>query len=85
MVKVYASDAEGLDLVLIGKLVAAVKSGKEAEVGFAARIVMEQTIKGLRIKLYEAWSVSCFCCLFGLKTKETDDPVNRIKHPLKPY
>ena len=54
----YASDAEGHDLMLIGKLVAAVESGKEAEISFTARIVTERTIVGFRIKLYEVWSVS---------------------------
>jgi hypothetical protein len=55
---VFASDAEGHDLMLIGKLIAAVKSGKEDEIGFTARIVMEKTNVGLRMKLYEVWSVS---------------------------
>ena len=58
VIKVYASDAEGQDLMLIGKLVAVAGSGKEAEVSFTARIVIEWTISGLRIKLYEVWSVS---------------------------
>jgi hypothetical protein len=57
---------------MIGRLVAAVKSGKTAEVSFTARIVMEITIKGLRIKLYEAWSVSSsFAC--EREKQETDD------------
>ena len=85
VVKVYASDTEGLDLLLIGKLVVAVNSGEEAEVGFAARIVLEQTIKGLRFKHYEAWSVSYFGCLRGLGTKETNEHMNRTKHLLKRY
>jgi hypothetical protein len=58
VIKVFASDAEGHDLMLIGKLIAAVKSGKEDEIGFTARIVMEKTNVGLRMKLYEVGSVS---------------------------
>lgn len=58
VVKVYASDPEGLDLLLIGKLTAGLGSGKEAEVGFVARIIMQETAKGLRMKRYEVWSVS---------------------------
>jgi hypothetical protein len=58
VIKAFASYAEGLDLMLTGKLVAAVKTGKKAEVSFAAWIVMERTTKGLKMKLYEAWSVS---------------------------
>lgn len=58
VVKVYASDPEGLDLLLIGKLTAGVGNGKEAMVGFVARIIMQKTAKGLRIMRYEVWSVS---------------------------
>jgi hypothetical protein len=56
--KVYASDLKGLDLLLIGELTARVSSGKEAIVGFTARIIMQETANGLRMKRYEAWSVS---------------------------
>ena len=58
VIKVYASDAEGQDLMLIGKLVAAVGNGKEARIEFTARIVIEKTTIGLRMKLYEVWAVS---------------------------
>ena len=58
MIKVYVSGPDGLDLLLIGRLIAGLRNGEEAEVGFSARIVMLRTTKGLRMKLYEAWSVS---------------------------
>jgi hypothetical protein len=57
VLKVYASDRAGLDILMIGELLATVKSGKSAPVGFTARIVMVDTVKGLRIKHYEVWSV----------------------------
>lgn len=58
VIKVYSSDAEGRDLLVIGKLTAGLSSGKKAEVEFAGRIVMEETVDGLRISLYQVWSVS---------------------------
>ena len=55
--KVYVSDDQGLDILLIGKLTAGVADGRSTEVEFVARIIMEQTHDGLRIKLYQVWSV----------------------------
>jgi hypothetical protein len=56
--KVYASDAEGTDLLMIGKMDATVPNGNVAEVSFVGRFVTEKTNGGLRVKLYQAWSVS---------------------------
>jgi hypothetical protein len=58
VIKVYVSGPDGLDLLLIGRLIAGWRNGDEAEVGFSARIVMQRTTKGLRMKLCEAWPVS---------------------------
>ena len=53
ILQVYACEPRGLDLLVIGKLVAGRDDGREAEVEFAARIVMERTLDGLRISLYQ--------------------------------
>jgi hypothetical protein len=58
VIKVYASDLDGLDLLLIGEVTAGLPSGKEAKLGFTARMIMQTTTKGLRMKLYEVWCVS---------------------------
>lgn len=57
ILKVYTCESEGLDLLAIGKLMAGLDNGRQAEVEFVARIEMEWTRIGLRISSYQVWSV----------------------------
>jgi hypothetical protein len=55
VLKVYASDAEGRDLVLIGRLTAGKKDGGEVVAGLVARVVVESDGDGkLKMGLYQA-------------------------------
>jgi hypothetical protein len=53
--KVYAHDAAGMDLLLIGKLWATVNNGNVAEVNFVGQAVLTDTEKGIRFKSYQIW------------------------------
>jgi hypothetical protein len=54
--KVYAHDAAGTDLLLLGKMEAIVKSGKKAEIQFSGRVVVNETPAGARMKSYQVWA-----------------------------
>lgn len=45
------------DLMLLGKMTAGLANGRTGVVEFVARVVTNETGKGLRIKLYRAWGV----------------------------
>jgi hypothetical protein len=59
---VYASDSEGLDLFLLGKINSEGNDGTKTTVGFVARLVFERTVvetgtllsNVVRVKLYQA-------------------------------
>lgn len=56
--KVYASDAEGTDVMLIGKLRICLRKGGEVLQSFVVRVVIdpESLARGApRMKLYEVW------------------------------
>jgi hypothetical protein len=54
--KVYAYDDAGRDLLILGVTEATVKNGNEAKVEFCGRIVVGETEKGVRMKLYQVWA-----------------------------
>jgi len=51
--KVYASDGEGRDLLMLGEINSQLKDGSKTTVGFAARLVLDRTA-GVKVKLYQA-------------------------------
>ena len=57
VLKVYTCDPEGSDLLLIGKMAAYTIQGGHTVTEFVGRMVMEHTVEGLRINLYQTWAV----------------------------
>jgi len=59
VLKVYASDEEGSDLLLIGQAATGFKNGKKVTMEFAARIIVEgSSTEKPKIKLYQVWADS---------------------------
>lgn len=87
VIKVYASDAQGLDLLMTGNLVATVQSGEVTEVSFAARAVIEEIAGGFRMSLYQAWSVGSLSSWLFRKLLHINTVliINRIKPLLETW
>jgi len=60
VIKVYASDAAGSDVLLIGKLTAGLTDGSTTKTEFVARVIVDRTaaagVGAPRMKLYQVWT-----------------------------
>ncbi len=55
VIRVYAHDGAGADLLLLGTVAATVQNGSVAEVQFCGRFRVTETERGLRVTHYRVW------------------------------